>query len=201
MGMRGTVDMLATSPRPDAACTGDETSLFAWVAGVCGGPVDRISQLSGGNRCRVTGGGNIRMTDDQAAWIAALETSRAGLPDGAAMTADVQRKRAGNPRLYPDSPRYRLVRDWLVKRPRWHVHLTPASSSWLNQVERFFALLTERQIKHGAHRSVAALQTAVQTFSDQHIAEPTPSRWAKSADDILASIERFCNRNKPVAAE
>jgi len=94
-----------------------------------------------------------------------------------------------------------LVRDWLVKRTRWHVHLTPTSSSWLNQVERFFALLTDRQIKRGAHRSVAALQTAIQTFIDQHNTKPTPFRWAKSADDILASIERFCNRNKTVAAE
>ncbi len=83
------------------------------------------------------------------------------------------------------------MRDWLVKRPRWHVHLTPASSSWLNQVERFVTLLTGRQINRGAHRSVAALQTAIQTFTDQHNAEPTPSRWAKSANDILASIERF----------
>src|SRR5437867_2134510 len=54
-----------------------------------------------------------------------------------------------------------LIRDWLAKRPRWHVHLTPTGASWLNQVERFFALLTERQIKRGAHQSVAALETAI----------------------------------------
>jgi len=59
----------------------------------------------------VTGGGNIRMMDDQAAWIAALETSRAGLPDQAAMAADIQRERAGIARLYPDSPRYGLELD------------------------------------------------------------------------------------------
>ncbi len=94
-----------------------------------------------------------------------------------------------------------LVRDWLVKRPRWHIHLTPTSSSWLNQVERFFALLTDKQIKRGAHRSVAALQTAIQTFIEQHNAEPKPFRWTKSANDILASIERFCTRNTPANAE
>jgi transposase len=90
-----------------------------------------------------------------------------------------------------------LVRDWLTRRPHWHVHLTPTSSSWLNQVERFFALLTEKQIKRGVHRSVADLRAAIQDFLDQHNAEPKPFRWTKSADDILASIERFCTYNTP----
>jgi hypothetical protein len=93
-----------------------------------------------------------------------------------------------------------LIRDWLVRRPRWHVHLTPTSSSWLNQVERFFALLTERQIRRGIHRSVGALQTAITVFIDQHNADPKPFRWTKSADDILASIERFCLYNVPIEA-
>ena len=88
-----------------------------------------------------------------------------------------------------------LVRDWLIRRPRWHVHHTPTSSSWLNQVERFFALLTDKQIKRGVHRSVSALKGAIQAFIDQHNAEPKPFRWTKSADDILASIERFCTYN------
>ena len=90
-----------------------------------------------------------------------------------------------------------LIRDWLTKRPRWHMHLTPTSSSWLNQVERFFALLTERQIRRGVHRSVAALQDAITSFIDRHNADPKPFRWTRSADDILASIERFCVRNTP----
>ncbi len=88
-----------------------------------------------------------------------------------------------------------LIRDWLVRRPRWHIHLTPTSSSWLNQVERFFAVLTERQIRRGVHRSLTALQTAITSFIDQHNADPKPFRWTKSADDILASIERFCVYN------
>ena len=54
-----------------------------------------------------------------------------------------------------------LIGDWLVKRPRWPVHHTPTGASWINQVERFFALLSERQIKRGVHRSVAALQAAI----------------------------------------
>src|ERR1700694_385362 len=83
-----------------------------------------------------------------------------------------------------------LIRNWFNRRPRWHVHLTPTSSSWVNQVERFFALLTERQIRRGIHRSVVALKAAITTFIEQHNANPKPFRWTKSADDILASIER-----------
>jgi transposase len=88
-----------------------------------------------------------------------------------------------------------LIRDWLAKRPRWHVHLTPTSSSWLNQVERFFALLTNKKIRRGVHRGVAELQADIASFIDRHNAEPKPFRWTKSADDILASIERFCVYN------
>jgi transposase len=89
-----------------------------------------------------------------------------------------------------------LIRDWLTRRPRWHVHLTPTGSSWLNQVERFFALLTDKQIKRGVHRSIGALHDAIHTFIDQHNSEPRPFRWTKSADDILGSIERFCTYNR-----
>jgi transposase len=88
-----------------------------------------------------------------------------------------------------------LIRDWLAKRPRWHVHLTPTSSSWLNQVERFFALLTDRKIRRGVHRSVAELKADIAAFIECHNTDPKPFRWTKSADDILASIERFCVRN------
>lgn len=93
-----------------------------------------------------------------------------------------------------------LIRSWLAKRPHWHVHLTPTSSSWINQVERFFALLTERQIRRGVHRSLNALHEAITSFINQHNADPKPFKWTKSADDILASIERFCVRNAPAAA-
>ena len=93
-----------------------------------------------------------------------------------------------------------LIRNWFNRRPRWHVHLTPTSSSWINQVERFFALLTERQIRRGIHRSVVALKAAITTFIEQHNANPKPFRWTKSAADILASIERFCVYNAQVKA-
>ena len=77
-----------------------------------------------------------------------------------------------------------LIRDWLVKRPRWHVHLTPTSSSWLNQVERFFALLTERQIRRGIHRSVDALHEDITSFIEQHNADPKPFRWTMEAKPL-----------------
>lgn len=90
-----------------------------------------------------------------------------------------------------------IIRDWLAKRPRWHAHFTPTSASWINQVERFFALLTERQIRRGVHRNLDALHKAITSFVDRHNDNPKPFRWTKSANDILASVERFCIRNMP----
>jgi transposase len=93
-----------------------------------------------------------------------------------------------------------LIRNWLVKRPRWHVHLTPTSASWINQVERFFALITERKIRRGIYRSVAALRADIASYIERHNRDPKPFKWTKSADDILQSIQRFCLRNAPVNA-
>ena len=94
----------------------------------------------------------------------------------------------------------KLIRDWFAKRPRWHVHFTPTSASWINQVERFFALLTEKQIRRGAHRSTQALEADIHAYIDTNNAEPKPFRWTKSADDILAAINRFCVRTLQVQA-
>lgn len=90
------------------------------------------------------------------------------------------------------------IRNWFAKRPHWHVHLTPTGASWLNQVECFFALLTARQIKRGIHRSVPALEAAITEFINHHNGAPKPFAWTKSADDILATIERFCTRTMAV---
>jgi transposase len=86
------------------------------------------------------------------------------------------------------------IRNWFAKRPHWHAHLTPTGASWLNQVECFFAQLTARQIKRGIHRSVPALEAAITEFINHHNDAPKPFVWTKSADDILATIERFCTR-------
>jgi len=84
-----------------------------------------------------------------------------------------------------------LVRRWLQKRKRYHLHVTPTHASWLNQVERWFALLTQRQIKRGSHTSVQELEAAIREFITTHNQQPKPFRWTKSADQILASIARF----------
>jgi transposase len=87
-----------------------------------------------------------------------------------------------------------LIRHWFAKRPRWQVHFTPTSASWLNQVERFFALLTERALKRGVFSSVRQLETSIKAYIEATNADPKPFRWTKSADDILANIQRFCVR-------
>jgi transposase len=86
------------------------------------------------------------------------------------------------------------IRAWFAKRPRFHIHFTPTYGSWLNLVERWFGLLTERQIKRGAHRSVRALEAAIKEFLDAHNEDPKPFVWTKTADEILASIARFAQR-------
>lgn len=87
-----------------------------------------------------------------------------------------------------------LIHRWLAKRPRFHVHFTPTYGSWLNQVERWFAELTNKQIRRGTFRSVVALETAIREFIDVHNETPKPFVWVKSADEILASIARFAQR-------
>jgi len=92
------------------------------------------------------------------------------------------------------------IKAWFARRPRYRLHFTPTYASWLNQVERWFALLSERQIRRGVHRSVAELEEAVAAFIAHHNATPRPFRWTKSADDILRSIARFCHRTLAVHA-
>jgi transposase len=86
------------------------------------------------------------------------------------------------------------VKAWFARRPRFHVHFTPTSASWLNLVERFFALLTTRQIKRGAHRSTRELEQAIRSYLNIYNEDPKPFMWTKTADEILASLARFCGR-------
>jgi transposase len=87
-----------------------------------------------------------------------------------------------------------LVRRWLAKRPHYHVHFTPTGSSWINLVERFFALLTEKQIRRGVHRSTRELEQAIRQYLDIYNEKAKPFVWTKTADEILASVARFCQR-------
>jgi transposase len=86
------------------------------------------------------------------------------------------------------------VRRWLAAHPRFHLHFTPTSASWLNLVERWFALLSEKQIKRGAHRSTRALEEAIRAYLAITNESPKPFIWTKTADDIFASIARYCQR-------
>ena len=88
----------------------------------------------------------------------------------------------------------KLVHDWLIKRPRWHLHVTPTSASWLNLVEGWFALLTRRRLQRGVFTSTADLEAAIHAFIDRTNAEPKPFTWTKTSDAILASVGRFCQR-------
>ena len=81
---------------------------------------------------------------------------------------------------------------WLAKRPRWHVHFTPTYSSWINQVERLFAEVTNKAIRRGSFRNVQSLEKAINEYLDAR--GNKPFAWTATADDILASIERFCLR-------
>ena len=91
------------------------------------------------------------------------------------------------------------IRKWLARHPRWHVHFTPTSASWINQVERFFANLTEKQIRRGVHRSTKELERAIMAYIDMVNENPKPFKWTKSADDILAAIKRFCLKTIDIA--
>ena len=87
-----------------------------------------------------------------------------------------------------------LIHRWLVKRPRFHLHFTPTGTSWINQVERWFALLTEKRLRRSAFRSTRELEQAIRQYITHHNEQLKPFRWAKTADQILASIARFCSR-------
>jgi transposase len=83
------------------------------------------------------------------------------------------------------------VQRWLVRHPRVHFHFTPTYASWLNLVERFFGLLTEKALKRGSHTSIAQLRAAILAYVNAHNERGTPFRWVKTADEILDSMRRF----------
>ena len=86
------------------------------------------------------------------------------------------------------------VKAWFARHPRFHLHFTPTSGSWLNLVERWFGLLSQRQIKRGSHRSTIELEKAIRHYLALHNDNPKPFVWHKSADQIIESVGRFCTR-------
>jgi transposase len=86
------------------------------------------------------------------------------------------------------------IQRWLAAHPRFVVHFTPTSSSWLNLVERWFAELTNKKLRRGAHRSVRQLNTDIRAWIDTWNNNPKPFVWTKTADEILDAITRYCTR-------
>ena len=92
------------------------------------------------------------------------------------------------------------VKRWLLRHPRFHCHFTPTCSSWINLVERFFASLTEHQLRRGSHRSVVALERAIRGYLETHNEQPKPFRWTKSAyfrDRTLGVAKIFAGSGPP----
>jgi transposase len=86
------------------------------------------------------------------------------------------------------------IHQWLLKHPRFHLHFTPTSSSWMNLVERWFAELTNRKLRRSAHRSVTELETDIRKWINEWNKNPRPFVWTKTADQILETLAAYCER-------
>ena len=80
------------------------------------------------------------------------------------------------------TPQDTQIKAWLARRPHYHVHFTPTSASWINQVERWFAELTRKQIQRGVHTSIRQLEADIRTFIDLHNRNPKPFKWTRRPD-------------------
>ncbi|WAZ26981.1 IS630 family transposase [Streptomyces cinnabarinus] len=93
------------------------------------------------------------------------------------------------------------IKTWLSKHPRFHVHFTPTGSSWINQVERWFGLLTDKLIRRGVHTSVKALEDDIRAWIDSWNENPRPFTWTKTADEILNSLADHLAKVTPPASD
>jgi transposase len=87
-----------------------------------------------------------------------------------------------------------LIKTWLARRPRFHVHFTPTGASWLNMVERWFGILTDKRIRRAGFRSTYGLEIAIKTYLKESNQNAKAFVWTKTADQILQSVARFCRR-------
>ncbi len=87
-----------------------------------------------------------------------------------------------------------MIRRWFTKRPRYHLHFTPTSASRMNLVERWFAALTDKQLRRGVHRSTREFEAAIRQYVALHNQRPKPFVWTKTVDEIPASVARYCHR-------
>jgi transposase len=86
------------------------------------------------------------------------------------------------------------IAKWLAAHPRFHMHFTPTYSSWLNQVERWFALLTDKRLRRGTHTSLAALEKDLRDWINTWNQNPKPFAWTKTADEILDRLTAYLQR-------
>jgi transposase len=86
------------------------------------------------------------------------------------------------------------IKAWLARHPRVEMHFTPAGSSWINQVERWFGFLTDQMIRRGAHKSVQSLEADIRAWIERWNDDPKPFVWKKTADEILDSLARYLQR-------
>ena len=93
------------------------------------------------------------------------------------------------------------IKRWFLRRPRYHMHFTPTTSSWLNLVESFFSIVERNVTKRGVHKSTRALEKDLRAFLDAHNEDPKPFKWAKTADQILDSLKRYCEKSGLVREE
>lgn len=86
------------------------------------------------------------------------------------------------------------IHRWLARHPRFHLHFTPTSASWINLIERWFAELTTKKIRRGSHRSTRELVNAIKDYLGTYNDDPRPFAWTKTADQILETVASFCKR-------
>ena len=85
-----------------------------------------------------------------------------------------------------------MIHNWLARRARYHLHFTPTSASWINQVESWFAAITHQRIRRGTHRSTQALEKAIRDYLNVYNENLKPFIWTKTADQILESLKNYC---------
>ena len=84
------------------------------------------------------------------------------------------------------------VRAWLARRPRYHIHYTPTYASWINQVERWFGIITQMAIRRGSFSNVSDLVNKIELFVEHYNASAAPFMWTATAESILAKLQRLC---------
>lgn len=85
-----------------------------------------------------------------------------------------------------------MIKRWLLRHPRFHLHFTPTGSSWINLVESWFSVFTRKRLKRSAHRSTRSLEQTIRQYLDSNNANPNPFVWTKTADEILEKLGMFC---------